>query len=59
MKYYRKKLIQYWERSMKSVHEKMSEGAFELSRIIPCARGECWRRTGKDKIQRGHEKKKS
>lgn len=50
------KIRQYWQKLMASTHRKMSEGAQELSRIIPWARKDCWRRN--DKVQRGHEKHK-
>lgn len=38
----------YWKNLMHSTHEKLSAGAAQVSKVIPFARGDSWRR-GNDK----------
>lgn len=51
----RDKIREYWQNLMRSTHVKISQGAYEIYRAMPWAKGDCWRRN--DKIQRGHEPK--
>ena len=44
----------YWQKLMKSAHVKISQGAYEIYRAMPWAKGDCWRRN--DKVR--HELKK-
>lgn len=39
----------YWKTAMASTHDKLSRGAEYISRIIPYARKENWRRQGPKK----------
>lgn len=50
------RIKEYWKKLMESSHKKISQGAAFISRCIPFARKENWRRN--DKVQHGHEKNK-
>lgn len=49
------RIREYWEKLMRSTQKHLSEGSLHISRIIPYAHKDCWRR--KDKVQPGHQKK--
>lgn len=52
------KLKEYWRKTVESVHCKMSRGAAEISRMIPYAHKENWRkRENQHHSQRDHYKR--
>jgi hypothetical protein len=52
------RMRQYWRNVMQSVHCKLSEGAYQIARIIPYGHKDCWRRPDLNKARHEHAKKK-
>ncbi len=51
------KAHQYWRKWMQSLHCKLSQGSYEITRIIPYAHKDCWRRPDNNKAR--HEQQKA